>query len=311
WNIKESNEMGYATLDAVLSFTSDDKYENIKNIPPSGSSILIKDTIGAEGGFLIHHFLVNQLKAEKHVVLVSLTQDMQHYAIIGRKLGVNLQIAQQKSIFSNIDGLTHLYTTASSSSIDSTINSPSATISANLRQQSLISDAVLTNSDSSLSSPPLSHIYSTIKSVINTRHNVPNARLALIFDDLSVLLYAGCNVCDLIDFFKACRLLCQKQNGSLITLIHADETIDPIISSADEENARQENLFIKSLQYQSEYILAVRGLGSGFSRDVSGEITLARGPRNFDLEYRPTTLQYKILDNNVQFFARGFSQGVL
>ncbi|CAG8433848.1 9609_t:CDS:2 [Ambispora gerdemannii] len=304
--------MGYATLDTALSFSSDDEYDNIKNIPPSGSSILIKDTIGAEGGFLIHHFLVNQLKAEKHAVLVSLAQTMQHYATIGRKLGINLQIAQQKGTFSYIDGLTHLYTTAPSSSNDSTINPPS-TISTNLRQQSLISDAFLTNCDSSssLSSPSLSHIYSTIKSVITTRHNIPGSRLALIIDDLSALLYAGCNVCNLIEFFKACRLLCQKQKGSLITLIHADEAMDAIISSADEENARQEDLFIKSLQYQSEYILAVRGLGSGFSRDVSGEITLARGPQNYDLEYRPTTLQYKILDNNVQFFARGFSQGVL
>ena len=51
-------------------------------------------------------------------------------------------------------------------------------------------------------------------------------------------------------------------------LIHADEDVSQ--SSLDDE--LDQEIFLKSLIYQSEYLLSVRGLGSGFSRDVSGEV---------------------------------------
>ncbi|CAG8841340.1 10592_t:CDS:2, partial [Racocetra persica] len=84
-------------------------------------------------------------------------------------------------------------------------------------------------------------------------------------------------------------------DGTLISLIHADEIAESLsIDNIDFDD----EIFIKSLIYKSEYILSVRGLESGFSRDVSGEITIARGPKNFERWFRPTTLHYKILDNN-------------
>jgi hypothetical protein len=52
-------------------------------------------------------------------------------------------------------------------------------------------------------------------------------------------------------------------------LVHADE--DVIQSSLDDESNQE--IFLKSLIYQSEYLLSVRGLGSGFSKVVSGEVS--------------------------------------
>lgn len=52
-------------------------------------------------------------------------------------------------------------------------------------------------------------------------------------------------------------------------LVHADEDITQ--SSLNDE--LDQEIFLKSLIYQSEYLLSVRGLGSGFSKDVSGEVS--------------------------------------
>ncbi|CAI2171077.1 6958_t:CDS:2 [Funneliformis geosporum] len=262
--------MGYASLDASLSFPDD-------NLPPNKRSILITDTLSASGNFLIHHFIVNQVKSDKHVVLVGLSQIFNHYLTIGRKLGVNLTLATQKGLLSFIDGLTSLY-----SQTDGFSKSTSTTIT--------IPTAVLTCTASSISNSQtskeiLQNFYKVIKQTIVARFNVR----------------------DILEFVKACRMLIEKYNGSLIILIHADEDVSP--SSFDDE--LDQEIFLKLLIYQSEYLLSVRGLGSGFSRDVSGEITMARGPKNQDKWFRPSTLHYKVLDNNVQFFAKGFSQGVL
>ena len=52
-------------------------------------------------------------------------------------------------------------------------------------------------------------------------------------------------------------------------MIHADEDV----SSSSQDDELDQEIFLKSLIYQSEYLLSVRGLGSGFSRDVSGEVS--------------------------------------
>ncbi|RIA88228.1 hypothetical protein C1645_775563 [Glomus cerebriforme] len=273
--------MGYASLDSSLSFSDN-------NLPPNKKSILITDTLSASGNFLIHHFIVNQIKSDKHVVLVGFSQIFNHYLIIGRKLGVNLTLASQKGLFSFIDGLTSLYSQTDS------------------KQTSVLTPNSL--SDSPISKESLQNFYKIIKQIIETRHSsINDSRICLIFDDLSVLIYSGFNIKDILEFVKACRMMIEKYNGSLVMLIHADEDVSQ--SSPDDE--LDQEIFLKSLIYQSEYLLSVRGLGSGFSKDVSGEITIARGPRNHDKLFRPSTLHYKILDNNVQFFVKGFSQGVL
>jgi hypothetical protein len=71
--------MGYSSLDSSLSFPDN-------NLPPNKKLILITDTLSASGNFLIHHFIVNQIKSDKHVILVGFSQIFNHYLTIGRKL---------------------------------------------------------------------------------------------------------------------------------------------------------------------------------------------------------------------------------
>ena len=70
--------MGFQSLDSALAFP--------ENIPPAGFHIIITDTLAADGSFLLHHFIANQLKAEQPLVLVGLTQIVNHYVLIARKL---------------------------------------------------------------------------------------------------------------------------------------------------------------------------------------------------------------------------------
>jgi hypothetical protein len=70
--------MGYASLDAALAFPN--------NLPPVSTHIAITDSLKSDANFLIHHFIVNHLKADKPVVLVGLSQIFNHYFLIGRKL---------------------------------------------------------------------------------------------------------------------------------------------------------------------------------------------------------------------------------
>ncbi|KAI9033592.1 hypothetical protein CLU79DRAFT_724493 [Phycomyces nitens] len=70
--------MGYATLDAALALPN--------NLPPERIHIVITDTLKSDANFLIHHFVGNQLKADRSVILVGLAQIFNHYFLIGRKL---------------------------------------------------------------------------------------------------------------------------------------------------------------------------------------------------------------------------------
>ncbi|KAI7872917.1 hypothetical protein BDF14DRAFT_1716714 [Spinellus fusiger] len=75
--------MGYATLDAALAFPH--------NLPPTNTHIVVTDTLTSDANFLLHHFIGNQLKADRSVVLVGLAQIFNHYFLISRKLASGLR----------------------------------------------------------------------------------------------------------------------------------------------------------------------------------------------------------------------------
>jgi hypothetical protein len=70
--------MGYDKLDAALAWQ--------RNLPPAGSNIVIADTLKSNGNFLLHHFIVNHLRANQPVIVIGLSQIFNHYFLIGRKL---------------------------------------------------------------------------------------------------------------------------------------------------------------------------------------------------------------------------------
>ncbi|ORX56949.1 hypothetical protein DM01DRAFT_1320069 [Hesseltinella vesiculosa] len=267
--------MGYDTLNAVLAFPD--------NIAPSQTHLVITDTLNANGNFLLHHFISNHLKADRRVVLIGLSQIYNHYFLINRKLGMNLLPYKQSGQFVFLDGTTHL----NDYSLDTPyppLNTPS-TPSDTLDGSKEKTDACL------------QRFYQTIR-----QHIQPGT--LLILDDASALLMNGFGVRPVTLFLQKLSGLMQTVEGTLIDLIHADEQ--------GVEDVEQDG-FVKSVLQLSDLVLQVQALGSGFARDVHGQLSILYGPKFLPgtCSTQPQSMHYKIMDNNVTFFPKGVSQGVL
>ncbi|KAI8366986.1 hypothetical protein EDC96DRAFT_507739 [Choanephora cucurbitarum] len=260
--------MGYATLDAALAFPN--------NVVPKSAHIVITDTLKSDANFLIHHFIVNHLKNDKPVILVGFSQIFNHYFLIARKLGVNLQTYKQNDKFVFIDGLTHLngYTMQTPYPPSNAPTAPTNTL--NFKE------------DYSMKS-----FYQIIAA-----YNKPDT--LIILDDISCFLY---NKFDHVNtFFSKLKTLVERTQGTLLTVMHADES--------GVEDAEQDN-FVKQIIYGSSLVLQVQPLHSGLARDVHGQLDVIYGPQCTPLIEKHTPAQsmhYKILDNNVHFFAKGIAQ---
>lgn len=116
----------------------------------------------------------------------------------------------------------------------------------------------------------------------------------LILDDISVLLYNGFTLAQVTGLIARLNML----EGTLLTVMHADEE-----GAEDEE----QDGFIKNIIYGSNIVLQVQPLNSGLARDVHGQIDIIHGSKAMHV-ITPQSMHYKILDNNVHFFAKGVSQ---
>ncbi|ORY96195.1 hypothetical protein BCR43DRAFT_473816 [Syncephalastrum racemosum] len=265
--------MGYATLDAALAFKD--------NIPPPQAHIVLSDSLQASANFLLHHFIVNHLKANRKVVLVGLSQIFNHYFLIGRKLGVNLQASKQSGQFVFLDALTHLnsYTKRTPYPPERVPSAPTAVL------------------DGSCSSDALPSFLSTIQS-----HLSENA--LLILDDTSVLLDTGFDASSIYDFIYTLKHTLAEKQGTLISVVHADESG---VEDVDQD------AFVRTMLHSADLVLQVQALQSGFARDVHGQLCILPGPQHIPDDTIPPAqaLHYKILDNTAEFFARGVSRGVL
>ncbi|KAF9288426.1 Elongator subunit elp6 [Mortierella alpina] len=307
--------MGYASLEPHLPSS------HTPLLPP-GIFLSITDTQASDGNFLLHHFISNYIKADHNVILIGLAGILVHYTMVGRKLGVNLATARTKGNFHFVDGMTQLTDYAAPNKdyiakpadIKQTAAPASATPSTRIAKPAAsapiapIAPVVLSYS------PKLSDFYKVLEDLIKntvSKGNGQQKQLCVILDDLSVLLNCGWPCRDVLALVRYLKLLVGKVNGSLITLVHADGVMA--------EDVSQDGL-VKGVFYEADYAVDVRGLDSGGSRDVHGQLSLLHGPGYLlrlraslvkENEWPALTLHYKILDNNVEVFAKGYSSGVL
>merc|ERR1712063_115647 len=61
---------------------------------PTGQFIFVRDTVEAEGGFLVNHLIDEFVKTSNSVCLVGLAQTKLHYIAVSKKLGHNVSNAQ-------------------------------------------------------------------------------------------------------------------------------------------------------------------------------------------------------------------------
>ncbi|KAG0241160.1 hypothetical protein B0O80DRAFT_437455 [Mortierella sp. GBAus27b] len=317
--------MGYASLEPHLPSS------HTPLLPP-GIFLSISDTQASDGNFLLHHFISNYVKADHNVVLVGLAGILIHYTTVGRKLGVNLTAARTKGSFCFVDGLTQLtdYAAPNKEHVArpvevkpaGAIAPPDATTTSGTASSPRTANTPTTTSPAPVAppialsySPKLSDFYRALEGIIrdaaSKNTSTQKKQLCVILDDLSVLLNCGWSCQHVLALVRYLKLLMAKVNGSLITLVHADGVL------AEEVN--QDGL-VKGVFYEADYVIDVRGLDSGGSRDVHGQLSLLHGPQYLlrqraglvkKNEWPSLTLHYKILDNNVEVFAKGYSSGVL
>lgn len=258
--------------------------------PPKRKFILLSDSQN-DGSFIIHHFLALYIKGGFRVFFVALVQSFSHYNNVAQKLGVNLRSACENGKVTYIDGLKLLAKAlADGDEEDSLEQSTADSCSGDNNPFANLRNASFT----------LQPLYNRIKSTFENEREP----CLLVIDDLSCLLSIGIHVQNVIDFAHYCySLMCCSTtmlNGCFVTLVHNDSDVE------DEESL----LLWKQLCYYSHMELHVRGLSSGYCKDVHGQLTITQRDQH-RTKHNTRNLQFKILEKNVTFFAPGMSKAVL
>ena len=139
----------------------------------------------------------------------------------------------------------------------------------------------------------IKYIYQEAKKLLTDSFNV------IIVDDVSMLLNIGFSENDLINFVHYLSTLCSK-NCSIVIHFQKDCT----------EEANGHYLYENCKHYCSCELL-VRGLESGYCKDVHGNLELLTKSKDISRRRSVKTMQYKLTDRNLRLFALGTSAAVL
>lgn len=149
----------------------------------------------------------------------------------------------------------------------------------------------------------LQGFYKAIKTNYEDLQDKNKAPPVVIVDSLNVLLNIGYQVKEISAFVQyLCHLIsgpgCDAR-GTLITFLSIGE------NGLDEEAS----LLWRSVVHMSNMDVLVSGLESGYCKDVHGKIEVKR--KNLLNKNSQKTMQFKVNDKSVNFFASGMSRAVL
>ncbi|KAJ9089455.1 Elongator subunit elp6, variant 3 [Entomophthora muscae] len=162
----------------------------------------------------------------------------------------------------------------------------------------------------------LNFLYKSIIEALNAidtdKSEKINSLGSVMIDDISVLLFYGCPSSLVMKFIFWLKRQIYQRNGCLIVLSHGDQPF---------EEDKECSSLTHSLLHSCEAWFRVSALPSGLSQDVHGQVTIHSGPQwplnnKFDdipVQFTTSlpTLHYQLRDNNITFFPKGTSQGVL
>ena len=220
-----------------------------------------------DGNFLLNHFISHFLQKNAKVCLFGLGQVQSHYAAACHKIGVNIQAAITKKQFVFVDTLRMLFDGFLADSSDS---------------NHLFSS--VTDTDS------LKPLLELVKAVVSE-----NAPSIVLIDDLCALVNIGISVQVIADFLHYCKTLTVERDITFVFLSHLNQD-DPEYS-----------LLHSWLKQYVTLEINVRALKSGYSKDLSGDMSIT-----WDNRYHQTKqLHFKLLDKDVKLYALGTSSVVL
>ncbi|XP_033640438.1 elongator complex protein 6-like isoform X1 [Asterias rubens] len=251
--------------------------------PPKGQLMLVTDSL-TDGSFLIHHFLSVFLKGDHKVCFLALAQSFSHYSAVAQKLGVNLGIARRNEQLTLVNGL------------DFSLQLMHDGMEESHKDERMILQCL---KDDKVSVRPL---YNIITESFAQDHQENSGSRLILIDDLSVLISLGLTVQQVMQFIHYCQT--SQPDATIVCLVHSDADVEDDINLS----------LITHLRHQCHCFLQVQGLGSGFSKDIHGQLTIIKRDPDGTRPNRnqpDRTLQYKILDKSVTFFAVGTSSAVL
>ncbi|CAH3143685.1 unnamed protein product [Porites evermanni] len=257
--------------------------------PPKRKFILLSDSQN-DGSFIIHHFLALYIKDDlfKNLFIIIAQQCKKSTSETQLAIDKNGKVTNKQ--ISLVHGQNGTLVRASLHRAISELPQPCF-------KARLCAKPVIFFSNASFTLQPL---YNRIKSTFENEKEP----CLLVIDDLSCLLSIGIHVQNVIDFAHYCySLMCCSTtmlNGCFVTLVHNDSDVE------DEESL----LLWKQLCHYSHMELHVRGLSSGYCKDVHGQLTITQRDQH-RTKHHTRNLQFKILEKNVTFFAPGMSKAVL
>ncbi|KAG5455670.1 MAG: hypothetical protein BJ554DRAFT_4831, partial [Olpidium bornovanus] len=245
-------------------------------VPPEGSVVLVTDTLEPAGEFLLHQFIAAGVRScsrpaaaagadstaarrASPVLLLAMSAPFTHYEAVARKMvgrlvdgapayGISLTAAEERGHFAFLDGFTALTTMSRDAA------AVAADVLAGVPEQPHHFGPVDAFDEDELACSK--RLYDDVEraaaALLVKSGKVGQKGMYLVIDDISAMLSAGAPAGCPVEFF----------GGNLIVLAHADKgmTLDP-----------EHEYLVKSLMYATDYILAVRPLLSGYSRDVHGQ----------------------------------------
>ncbi|XP_042280250.1 elongator complex protein 6 [Thunnus maccoyii] len=271
----------FTELNSILNTTPDSFTQ--------GEFILVSER-QSDASFLIHHFLSFYLRARCKVCFLGLVQSFSHYSAVSQRLGVSLAQAKEKGQLVFLEGLKE-----SLSILDP-------------QEANTGSQAIDFLRDPAVG---LRCLYEFVRSSVSSPGGGEEewGPLVLLVDDLSVLLSLGVSVGAVLDFSHYCRAtVCSQQQGNVVMLVRCDGEEDEEDDGDDEGSER----LLKGLSHQCSLALQVRGLPTGYCRDIHGQVEVCWRRRQADGQHTQKKLfQYKVHDKGASFFARGTSSAVL
>lgn len=265
-------------------------FESLKSaIAASGAGedndlILISETATSSANGLVTHFLASAVASAHPVCFVTLQNTWGHHCNIGNKLGLNLRQQSDLGSVKVIDGL-KLLSTVLDQSVEDVGDHPFGFI--------------VNNCES-----PLRNLYRRVKSSVQAWQESGKYFL-IIIENVTSLLNMGVQTRDIDIFIQYCRnLVGDHQSTKFGTLI--------VVTSADDKDEDASHL-TNMVAHSASVHLSIRGLSTGSSREVHGDLRITAFDRQNPHLCLPNVhnFQYKMEEKNMKLFAPGTSANLL
>jgi len=251
-------------VEVVSSFGMFDSLEELAHVS-AAQSLLILDTIRAEGNFLMHHFLCTALKRGDKVLFVGLEQSFFHYSSVTKKVGINLASQLQQGSLQFVNALT----------------TPVAKFALPVPLATTPGCRTWTSDGSCRS------LFQLLLDFVTSCG--PDAGVSLLIDNLSLL---DQSTKDLPAFLQSCAaLLAGQSRAKLVALMHSDVSEDRSL----QEHAGQ----------LADLVMHLQGLESGHSPDVAGQVVFSAKRHFGPCPALPPRLQYRFTDITARFSIPG------